>query len=487
MVRRLNRTAVSRIFRIIISLLVVLSVLPVLSMSAGPAEGDAEVIDGGTFFIGQVLWTDAYDSSDNVDLEDAGGTFLTDVPVSSEGTLVLNTAARTSGTYRLTSPDGPTVEFELVQQKYSVTASPTTVDASGPNTLSDLTISSNRADFQHVLTSPDFTAQELDQIFPRANSTVSDLNNDGTGEALLISSHSTRSTLIANFSGVAPGTYTINFAVTDTAPGDNVTFRVKSFSQGSANFAVSSKLVKGELGTVVDIPVTLRNTATTSLVLGSSDLNYQVRVEVHDGNDDGTVTVRWDTASAGQGPASGTFSAADGRDSVSATRSTGAVSGSLAPEAYPMNLSVDGQETDVATVSLQQAATSTVCGRDITPLGEDYNANVDTIPEFASGIVRDETIHGIVNEDNTRNYTLVTGSDKRLTDFRPGVPNDAALAVETDCVTLTAIIDAEDSVDRFTQAYDAGEVNIRGIGLIQSLIVGGIELGLKIVRTFGIL
>jgi len=152
-----------------------------------------------------------------------------------------------------------------------------------------------------------------------------------------------------------------------------------------------------------------------------------------------------------------------------------------------MNLSVDGQETDVATVSLQQAATSTVCGRDITPLVEDYNANVDTIPEFASGIVRDETIHGIVNEDNTRNYTLVTGSDKRLTDFRPGVPNDAALAVETDCVTLTAIIDAEDSVDRFTQAYDAGEVNIRGIGLIQSLIVGGIELGLKIVRTFGIL
>ena len=42
MFRQLNRTAVSRIFRIIISLLVALSMLPVLSMSAGAAQGDAE-------------------------------------------------------------------------------------------------------------------------------------------------------------------------------------------------------------------------------------------------------------------------------------------------------------------------------------------------------------------------------------------------------------------------------------------------------------
>ena len=483
----LNQTAISSVFRIIIALLVILSVLPVLSSSALSDTGDAKIVDGGTFFVGQTLWTEAYNPGDDVDLEDGGGTFISDVPVSSDDTLFINTASLAPGNYRLRSPSGPAYEFELVRQDYSVTATPVTVKSSGPNTLSELTISSNRAEFQNVLTSPDFNTRELDRLFPHVNGTVADLNGDGSADALRLASHSPSETLTANFSGVTPGTYTINFGVADSTAADNVTITVESTSRGSASFGVSSKVVEGQLGTVVDIPIHLRNSATATLVLGSSSLNYRVRIEVTDGNGDGILTVNWDTASAGQGSADDAFNAADGADSVSATRSTGRLPGTLATEAYPMNLSVDGRETDVGTVSLREASTPPVCGRAITPLVDEYNKNVGAIPEFASGIVKDETIHGIVNEDDTRNFTLVTGSDKRLNEFRAGAPDGTPVVVVTDCQTLTAIIDAEDPVDLFVQAYENGEVKVRGTGFFQSLIVEAIKVGVKIASTLGML
>ncbi|POG55836.1 BGTF surface domain-containing protein [Haloferax marisrubri] len=91
------------------------------------------------------------------------------------------------------------------------------------------------------------------------------------------------------------GDYTVE--VTDTASGVTVesdTITVEDAGEGSADFAES--VITEQRGDVVAIPVTVENTDTATVSIGSNDQGYVANVTVEDGNDDGEVILLWDSS-----------------------------------------------------------------------------------------------------------------------------------------------------------------------------------------------
>ena len=308
--------------------------------------GDAEVVDGGTFFVGQVLYTNAYDTGDQVVLRDGDGTFQSDVPVE-DGTVTLRTANRNEGIFQLTSPTGPTIEFELVEQDYDISPSEVEVTNEGDGAAAEITVASNRGTYTHVLSSESLSASDLQSVL--GTGTIGP-----EGETLLVSG-TVDQTLAADFTGVPAGDYQIDFGVTDTTASDTVNVSVEAAAPGQVTFDSDTKVIQEQLGDRARIPLSFQNSDTAQLELGSDDLRWRVSLTVTDADDDGSATVLVNTDNIRQ---TGTVFAAAGDDTVSNVEVlTGGQFTSpdrrIAATAYPMSVSVNGDETDVATLSLQ--------------------------------------------------------------------------------------------------------------------------------------
>ncbi|RLM83580.1 PGF-CTERM sorting domain-containing protein, partial [Haloarcula sp. Atlit-7R] len=90
------------------------------------------------------------------------------------------------------------------------------------------------------------------------------------------------------------GDYTVE--VTDTASGVSVesdTITVEDAGEGSADFGES--VITEQRGDVVAIPVTVENTDTATVSIGRFEQGYAANVTVEDGNDDGVVTLLFNT------------------------------------------------------------------------------------------------------------------------------------------------------------------------------------------------
>jgi hypothetical protein len=123
------------------------------------------------------------------------------------------------------------------------------------------------------------------------------------------------------------GDYTI--WVRDTLTDRVIKLPTVRVSTGSAT--LPSGTIRDQRGDVVSIPVRLRGTDSALVSLGDDDVGYQAVVEVEDGDNDGQVTLEWNTYLAGR---NGTSGAAFGVDD----------SGSYLPDTY----SVRRVQTDVA-------------------------------------------------------------------------------------------------------------------------------------------
>lgn len=188
--------------------------------------GDARIVDGGTFFIGQVLFTDAFGPNETVELRRADGTVAEEFGVGSEGVLALETADRATGTYRLVGPNETDLGFDLRVQTYTVGPTTSAVKASGDNTTVTFTVRSNRSGYRHVVTSPKIDGEALDGIFTGVDGIPRDVDGDGTAEALVLPNGANEQSVVADFAGVDPGTYTIAFDVPDTNASDAVAVTV---------------------------------------------------------------------------------------------------------------------------------------------------------------------------------------------------------------------------------------------------------------------
>jgi len=442
------------------------------------ASDDATLSDGDTYFLGQTLSTDRYDSSDSVSLERADGSLVTAVRVDDDGTLTLDTGGLSPDEYALTSSSGPTISFELVRQTYSV--EPSRDSVSTDDATLDITVRSNRANYTHAVQSPDLDASALRTVFGGAGTV------GPAGDTLRVAGGA-RQSLSANFSSVSPGTYRLVFAVTDADASERLTVSVDDADAGQVTFA--TRVVQAEVGDVATVPLQFQGTDTARLTVGSAALNWRVALNVTDGDGDGSATIRIDTANARQ---PGTVFTATGADTVSnVTVTHGAQFGDsdrhIAATSYPLSVETGARETDVGVLSLRSATgVDRLCNRSADSLVGAYNDNVDDVPGFLSGTVADATIHGVVSDAEPRDYTITTGANRRVSTFRTGSPGDAAVEVETDCATVRQIADAENETDAFGAAYDNGAVQVRGVGPINTVLVEVLELGVRIGDLLGL-
>lgn len=440
------------------------------------------------FYIGQTVERAAgVDADEELDLVAPDGSSQP-VFANSAGVVTIDTAGLEAGQYSLLSEDGGLlVEFRLIEQ----TISTFEFDASavrnhGSDTEATLSVETNRRPTVHYFTMTlDGTlveASTIQKLFEQGD--LLDINGDGSADALrVVGSNSDAFAL--DFSELGTGEAVLSTTIPDTSVTASASITVQSGGSGRAS--LPTKTLTAPRQSVVEIPVSLSNTDQATLEIGSQALNYHVTMEVQDGNDDGAITLRWDTAAAGTtATEEAAWSTESNNDAVqNVQRATPQVTSALQAEVYPVSLQVGDTETDVGQVVLEEAQHS-LCGRNAASLIELYNENVDGIPGFASGIVTDETVHLLVDGDSQEDFTVVTGTDTRVEEFSVGPPEEATIEVSTDCGTVTAINDARDPQGVFADHYRAGEITISGTSFFKSVVLGLVEFGVKIGEFLGL-
>lgn len=116
-----------------------------------------------------------------------------------------------------------------------------------------------------------------------------------------------------------------------------------------------------------------------------------------------------------------------------------------------------------------------VCEREVSPLIETYNANIGELPGFAADLVTNKIVHGEIESGPNQYYTIVTDGDGRVQNFTAGEPENPTLIVETDCETVTRVIDANDSAAIAVEEYQNGEIAIGGTGPINTVVIEATE------------
>ncbi|MBX0322006.1 hypothetical protein EGH21_03065 [Halomicroarcula sp. F13] len=125
-------------------------------------------------------------------------------------------------------------------------------------------------------------------------------------------------------------------------------------------------------GDVAEIPVAMDGTETAVFSIGGDDVNYLVNASLTDGDGDGTVTVRFDTANAGTDGE--TLSTADADDSLTVTHEEPDLPSTLDPAAYEYRVFYGDGTGDGA-----DAVGTLLVESDDAP---DEQFDVDEAPEF---------------------------------------------------------------------------------------------------------
>ena len=163
---------------------------------------------------------------------------------------------------------------------------------------------------------------------------------------------------------VETGEYTIR--ATDTTSGvtvesDNIVVR----EAGDTEATFPDGTITEARGDVAAIPIELDNTREATLTVGSENLGFESNVTVRDDDQDGDVTVYFNTyaastASEGDlGSNNDVFSVGDDDEVVSSDLSIG-VSNLLDAESYDMSLDAEGRETDIDLLVLEPRETTAI-------------------------------------------------------------------------------------------------------------------------------
>lgn len=265
------------------------------------------------------------------------------------------------------------------------------------------------------------------------------------------------------------------------APADaaDVSVGVRPDNPGSADFA--QNVVTAEVGTVAEVSLTLSNTDTATLTIGSQATGWKATLNVSDDDGDGWVTVLVDTATIHRSET--TFSARGG-DSVTVAGTGTTPSRQVQPGSYPMTVATGGQVRNAGSLSLVDA--TRVCSRNGDALVDEYNRHADDIPWFLKGLLSDGEIQVVVTDERDGTYTVETAPDRRVTDLREGAASNPTAEVEADCATVTKVADADKPGAAFGEAYSNGEIRIMGSGLFDFVVVELLKLGGSIAMGLGL-
>ncbi|WP_255196581.1 DUF7282 domain-containing protein [Halorarius litoreus] len=238
----------------------------------------------------------------------------------------------------------------IVNQDFSASFGDNSVTR-GANNDVEVSFESNRAKYNVTVSSSGLNEDVLNDTFGDADTTLDGVQVQVSGNDV------TQSYTLP--SDAPTGNYTIDFEVVGTGDSDSDFLTISAPGDKSASFGQA--VYSEERGDVAEFTVNLNQDSTADVQIGGDDVNYNVSLTVEDGDDDGQVTVEWNTDKAGYMTNEGTaFEAADSDDAVTNVRrfSNRIPSDSrLSAADYDLAVSFDGDEQDVAVVTLNARST----------------------------------------------------------------------------------------------------------------------------------
>jgi hypothetical protein len=145
---------------------------------------------------------------------------------------------------------------------------------------------------------------------------------------------------------VHPDTMRGELEVTDDEP-----------AEGLERPAFERQVFEEERGDVARFTFSLVNAEAVEMVVGSEALNYRVSFTAVDGDDDGEVTVAFDTFAAGRGTDADVTAVADDDGIGEFRRETEPLSAPLDVDVYPIQASIGGTPADSAVLVLHPRET----------------------------------------------------------------------------------------------------------------------------------
>jgi len=103
---------------------------------------------------------------------------------------------------------------------------------------------------------------------------------------------------------------------------------------------------------------------------------------------------------------------------------------------------------------------------------EKYNQNVDKIT-FLKSLIGEERINCEISLDdgNVLMYGIETGKGAKVISFEVAEISDPTMKVYTSESTIRTIMNAEDPVSAFPDAFTTGAIKLEGVGLVNKLKV----------------
>jgi len=139
------------------------------------------------------------------------------------------------------------------------------------------------------------------------------------------------------------------------------------------------------------------------------------------------------------------------------------------------------------SVSAETQQSCTLDMSTLAPLVDAYNANLDQAPGMVKGQLSGQRIDvHVQTASGERRFAVVTDSNARITQFDQGPVSDPSLAVTVDEQSVCDVLAAEDPATAFVQAYDRGDIDVQGVGVVNSVKIGVVKAGISIARFFGL-
>ncbi|WP_276237923.1 BGTF surface domain-containing protein [Halobaculum marinum] len=353
---------------------------------ADDGNNDTTFTDGGLVFQGQTASYDAANADTSGNTYSDGGYFLYERVDSSTGSPVrslnanngwvnASTSGLETGTTYFISNDGSNpgsadITFTVRNMAFDASFDSDSVDNAGTTGVDFTVESSNRQEtFDVYVTSDDLSDDELVDIFDD-NFDGTDVDVDGDDETddddgIQITVDNGEETSEANFSDIDGGSYNFTLDVTDTTAESSASIDVNDIGAGEAEFGNPN--VEVPQGDVAEINISLSGAAaggSGTLVIGTlDDDGYQANISFTDTDDDGEVTVEFNTYTAGS-DSLGTVVSAAGEDDVTfdSTDNQTDVTAMLAQGEYTISVSTSSS-VSTTTESPQDLGTLFIAER----------------------------------------------------------------------------------------------------------------------------
>ncbi|MFB6236594.1 MAG: BGTF surface domain-containing protein [Halopenitus sp.] len=334
-------------------------------------EGDTTVdpsTNGSLVFQGQSVLATGFNSGESVVLRrgvPGDSTFVKEYTADGNGEVVVDSANLAADDYFLRGQtSGTEVDFEVAIQSLDVTFADSSVANTGSGSVTQVMVDTNRGgSFNVRVTAANLTDAELEKIFTRESAYA--VQNPESGNGIVLEDVSQGDERDVNFTDVAGGDYDLTFDVVDTTAQDSASITVQELGKGEAVFAKDT--VMEQRGDVAEITIELTEAAKGgqgTLIIGDEeDIGYQANVSFSDDNNDGKVTVKFNTYLAGENDK---MVVGSSKDTATLQSESGSVTDLLDAGDYDLRVSTGTMSTtadnpqDLSLVVLEERSTDSV-------------------------------------------------------------------------------------------------------------------------------